>query len=110
MTQETKQETVEITLDYPIDTGNGRVEKLNIRRPKVRDVKAAARFGKTPEDQETGLFAVLTGLVPEDFNGMDLIDYAKLQDSFRGFLDRPGRSVDAALAAGAVVPVSAERA
>ena len=110
MTHETKQETVEITLDYPIDTGKGRVEKLSVRRPKVKDLKAAARFGKTPEDQETGLFAVLTGLVPEDFNGMDLIDYAKLHDTFRGFLDRPGRSVGAAFAAGEVVPVPAERA
>jgi hypothetical protein len=104
------QGTVEITLDYPIDAGSGRIEKLSLRRPKVKDMTAAARFGKAPEDQETALFAALTGLVPEDFNNMDLLDYAKLQDAFRGFLDRPGRSVGAALDAGAVVPLPAERA
>jgi hypothetical protein len=103
-----KQGTVEITLDYPIDTGRGRVEKLFVRRPKVKDLRAAARFGKGPEEQETGLFAALTGLVPEDFDGMDLVDYAKLQDAFRGFVDRPRRPVGTAGDAGAVVPVVAE--
>jgi hypothetical protein len=102
------QGTVEITLDYPINTGNRKVEKLSLRRPKVKDLKAAARFGKSPEDQEFGLFAVLTGLVPEDFDDMDLADYVKLQDSFRGFTGKPGRSVAAAGDAGEVVPLPAE--
>lgn len=105
-----RPDTVEITLDYPIVTGKGRVEKLDVRRPKVKDLKAAARFGKTPEDQETGLFAILTGLVPEDLNEMDLVDYAKLQDSFRSFVDKARRPVEPAGDAGAVVPVPAERA
>ena len=108
MEKQDKPETVEITLDYPIVAGKGRVEKLIMRRPKVRDLKASSRFGSGAENQEVDMFAILTGLVPEDLDGLDMVDYAKLQDSFRGLLDRSRKPVAPAGDAGEVVQVSAE--
>lgn len=100
---------MELELKYAFTSASGtRITKLTLRRPKVKDLKAAARHGSSAEDREIGLFAILSGLVPEDLQEMDLLDYERLQDAFRGMLDRPGNPVGQDGAAGTVVPVSAQ--
>jgi len=78
-----------------------------MRRAKVKDLKAAQRFGDTPEDQEIGLIAILTGLTPEDVQEMDLTDYTQMQSCFRRLVDSGADPVADAGAASPVVSVSA---
>lgn len=75
-----------IQLKHPFDRtdGSGRVETITMRRPKVKDLKAAD--GGTAQDQETTLFANLCELAPADLDEMDLADYKQLQKTYEGFL------------------------
>ena len=56
-----------------------------MRRPKVRDDKAARRGGASPEDRELRLFSNLCEVPPEVIEELDLADYARLQEAFRDF-------------------------
>lgn len=76
-----------IPLKHPVTTAEGkRIESLNIRRPKRKDIKAAQKFSKDEVDQEDFLFARLTGLTIEDLDELDAQDSAALQDSFRSMV------------------------
>ena len=100
---------MEIKLKHPFTIATGkRIDVLTMRRAKVKDLKAANRFGDKPEDQEIALLAILTGLTPEDVQEMDLADYTQLQGSFRRLVGSGADAVADAGAAGAVVPVSAQ--
>jgi hypothetical protein len=77
----------EIILKHPFNVGGKKVEKLELRRPTVKDLRTMGRFGNSEEDKEIGLIATLCNLVPEDLDTMDLADYKAIQDSFRGMLD-----------------------
>lgn len=100
---------MEITLKHPFTNAAGqRIETLTMRRAKVKDLKAANRFGDKPEDQEIALLAILTGLTPEDVQEMDLVDYTRLQNSFRRMQSSGADAMADAGAAGAVVPLSAQ--
>ena len=100
---------MEIKLKHPFTIATGkRIDVLTMRRAKVKDLKAANRFGDKPEDQEIALLAILTDLTPEDVQEMDLADYTQLQSSFRRLVGSGEDVVAAAGAAGAVVPVSTQ--
>ena len=76
-----------LKLAYPVKLADGRtLAELTLRRPKVRDLKHAARYSDKTEEQETALFAALAGLTPEDMEEFDLADYRAMQDAFRGML------------------------
>lgn len=76
-----------ITLDYPIQIDGTEVRVLQIRRPKVRDQVLAGKLGGTEEDKEIRLFANLCEIAPENIEDLDMCDYKKLQDAYRGFFD-----------------------
>ena len=79
---------MEICLKYPVQLASGKaLDKLNLRRAKVADLREASRGGASQEDQEVALLARLSGLLPEDVLELDLADYKALQDAFRGMLD-----------------------
>lgn len=100
---------MKITLKHPFTTAAGqRIETLTMRRAKVKDLMAANRLGSSPEDQEIGLIAMLTGLVPEDVQEMDLADYTHAQSYFRRLVGSGADALADAGDAGAVVPVPAE--
>ncbi|MDR1709653.1 MAG: phage tail assembly protein [Candidatus Accumulibacter sp.] len=103
------QEFVEIALDYPIDTAAGKVDKLRMRRAKLKDHRRAARQNRSPEEREVAIMAAVTGLVPEDMDEMDFTDFMKLQDAFRELHAQPGRPLGGDGLAGEMVPLSAER-
>ena len=74
---------ISVTLDYPIKNGMGEtVSVIKMRRARVGDMRAVGSL-KNEVEQELGLFARLTGLVPEDLDLLDWQDYQKLQRSFR---------------------------
>jgi hypothetical protein len=77
----------ETILKHPFTVAGKKVEKLELRRPTVKDLRTMGRFGNSEEDKEIGLIATLCNLVPEDLDTMDLADYKAIQDSFRGMLD-----------------------
>ena len=72
-----------ITLKYPYDSGEKRIEKLSLCKPTVKHLKAASRFSEHSADQEAALLAILCGYVPEDLDDMHLADFQKLQAKFR---------------------------
>lgn len=95
--------TVEITLEHPFTLPTGaRLEKVTVRRPKVRDMKNAQKRGGSAEEKELVLFAAICepALTPEDFEEMDLEDYGQLQRTFRRMLDGHGNPLGGGGAAG----------
>lgn len=74
-----------IQLDYPITTGDGKeISELPLRRVKVADMRAAARSGDSAAEQEITLIGRVTGLVPEDVDLLDIVDYQKIQRFLSG--------------------------
>lgn len=65
-----------VTLDYPVTTPEGKtITELSIRRAKARDIRNIT--GKTESEQAVSLLAVLTGLVPEDIDELDIADFKR---------------------------------
>lgn len=65
-----------IKLDYPIKDGHGNeVAELKVRRAKAKDIRKMK--GATDIEQTLSLLAVLTGLVPEDLDELDVADMKK---------------------------------
>lgn len=80
---------MDIELKHPVKLATGQtLAKVTLRRPKVRDLKAAQRVSDKPEEQELALIAQLVGLTPEDVEELDLADYKAIAEHFRGMLDR----------------------
>lgn len=79
---------MQITLKHPFTNAAGqRIEKLELRRAKRADMKAAAKYSKDEAEQEDFLFAQITGLTLEDIDQLDLADSKVLQDTFRDMVD-----------------------
>lgn len=106
-----KPESNIFPLAYPFTTTAGtRIEKLELKRLTVKDLKQARKISNNPADWDEPLIARCTGLIPEDLDNMDLADYLALQERFQKITglgkksetDEPGAG-----SAGKVVPVSA---
>ncbi|TCK43478.1 tail assembly chaperone E/41/14-like protein [Paraburkholderia sp. BL8N3] len=90
-------DTVTVKLNYPTAFDGVVRDSLTLRRPKVRDMRAAQKVAAGDEDgQELALFAALAEVAPSDLEGMDLDDYHRLQDAyFRFRTPRQDQSADA---------------
>lgn len=97
---------------YPFMTAAGsRIERIELKRLTVKDLKQVRKMYKDPADWDEPLIARSTGLIPEDLENMDLADYLELQKRFQQItgLGKSDTGTDAGTgAAGEVVPVSAE--
>lgn len=70
-----------IKLDYPIKDGEGKeIAELHVRRAKAKDVRQVAKRGDEIE-QTFHLMSILTGLVPEDIEELDIADFKKVQSA-----------------------------
>jgi hypothetical protein len=98
-----------ITLKYPFKGATGEMKSINLRRPKVRDLKEVQKLGLSDAEQELMLLARLTEekLTPEDLEELDLADYAELQRQFQDMVGATGRPVDVRGATREMVPFSA---
>lgn len=86
--------TVKITLDYPVKITGKETSEITMRRPKVRDMILSDRPGKSDAEKEMSLFSDLTGMSPDELQELDMGDYLKLQEAYRGFLSsRPATPV-----------------
>ena len=77
--------SAKVKLEHPVEHQGTTYTEITMRRPKVRDQKAAARAGKTPEEQETAMLVNLCEVAPEVFEEMDLADYLAVQKAYKGF-------------------------
>ena len=65
-----------LTLNYPIQDGQGKtLTELTIRRPKVKDLRKMQ--GATEVEQSINILAIVTGLVPEDIDELDMSDFQR---------------------------------
>jgi len=82
---------IDIVLKYPFESASGvRVERITLRRARRADLRAANQFSSNEFEQETFLFARLTGLAMEDIDALDLEDNTQLVQRFRGWLGNSG--------------------
>lgn len=74
-----------IELDYPIMVDGTEVKTVSLRRPKVRDLIAAAKGNRGNEERELSLIANLAEMSPQDLEELDVKDYAKAQKTLSDF-------------------------
>jgi len=90
-------DTVTVRLDYPATFDGVTRDSITLRRPRVRDQRAAQKlYPDDPAGQELALFAALAEVAPNDLECMYLGDYNRLQDAyFRFRAPRKDQSGDA---------------
>ncbi|WP_313713212.1 phage tail assembly protein [Pseudomonas sp.] len=74
---------VTVTLSRPTELNAVQTDKISLRSPTVRDIRAAqATGGEDDEQRELNLFASLAEVGPKDLEGMTLKDYTRLQTAY----------------------------
>lgn len=82
-----------IKLNYPIESNEGNVIELNMRRSKVKDRLIVAKMKTaSDEEKEIRLFANLCEVSPTIIEDLDESDYAKLQNNYMDFFKSEGMS------------------
>ncbi|WP_445181424.1 phage tail assembly protein [Pseudomonas sp. McL0111] len=72
-----------VSLSCPSEINGVTVDKLVLRSPTVRDVRAANRdAGGDDEQRELVLFASLSGAPVTDLEGLKLVDFNRLQAGY----------------------------
>lgn len=73
-----------IKLEFPIRINGVVVNQLSMRRPKLKDIRDAAKVaGKDEEERELRLFSMLTDCATTDIEELDLADYRNIQNTFQ---------------------------
>jgi uncharacterized protein (DUF58 family) len=89
-----------ITLDTPLNTPNGTVSTITLRRGKAKDMMAAQRAEKDPARGEILLISMLAQekVTPEDLEELDMADLAEVQAAFQSLFVRQSSRAVAKLA------------
>ena len=75
------------TLTEPIEVDGEQVTELQVRRLKVRDIRAASKRGKGDDvDMGVHMVALVTDLTPEQVDELDAADFVALSEVVAGFL------------------------
>lgn len=74
-----------VELEYPVRVDGSEYIHLEMRRPKVRDERDARRAGTDAAVQEIALFANLCEVPPNVVEALDMADYRRMQDVYKGF-------------------------
>jgi hypothetical protein len=76
-------ENAVISLSRPSEINGVQVDKMTLRSPTVREVRAADRAaGGDDEQRELVLFADLAGAAITDLEGLKVVDYNRLQAGY----------------------------
>ncbi|MBU9662197.1 phage tail assembly protein [Burkholderia multivorans] len=79
-------ETVKIKLKYPVSFDGVLRDEIVMRRPKVRDMRAASKQAQGDDElREIVLFATLADVAPDELEGMDMVDYDAMQRAYESF-------------------------
>ena len=84
-------ESARVKLTRPLKIGEKIVTEVNIRRPKVRDLRAMEKMrqpGGTELDQGIAMAAALCDLPLEAMDEMDAADFAAISEVLGGFLPK----------------------
>lgn len=74
---------VTVTLSQPTELNGVLADKINLRAPTVRDIRAASTTATGDEEQaELNLFASLAEVGVKDLEGLALKDYTRLQAGY----------------------------
>jgi hypothetical protein len=76
---------IDVTIGTPITVLGASVSSIRVRNPEARDVFAAKKAAKTPEDQELNLLASLTTLSPDDLLSLKMADYVLVKEALDTF-------------------------
>lgn len=76
---------VEITLDFPVQLADRRLEKVTMRRPVMRDFIKNKIGNEMSIVDSVNLISDLCGLVPDELELIDSCDFEKLQDQLMAF-------------------------
>ena len=85
-----KRAEAEIVLDFPVQLADRVLDKVTMRRPKMKDM-LKFDLDNVSIEESMKLVASLCGLVPDELEEMDSIDFDKLQKQllrFRGVAAR----------------------
>ena len=81
-------EGVTITLRYPTELNHVKTDKMVMRAPTIRDVRAAnAVSGGDAEKRELQLFSSLTEIPTGDLEGLKVVDYTRVQEGYFRLVD-----------------------
>jgi len=86
--------TETIDLLVPVEVDGKVYETLTMRRPKVADQLLMSKLKGSDDEKEVRLFANLCEESPEVIKALDLADYMRLQETYRGFLSYRNRTSD----------------
>ena len=75
-----------VRLEHPVHIDGTEHTHLEMRRPKVRDVRNAQRAGSDDAVREVALFANLCEVPPSVIEELDMSDYISLQNVYKGLL------------------------
>jgi hypothetical protein len=76
-------ENAVVNLSRPSEINSVQIDKLTLRSPTVREVRAADRAaGGDDEQRELVLFAELAGAAIADLEGLKVVDYNRLQAGY----------------------------
>jgi hypothetical protein len=80
---ELRADAVTVTLSKVIEANSVQVDKLTLRAPTVRDIRAATQASNGDDEQrELILFASLAEVSPNDLETLALKDYTRLQAGY----------------------------
>ena len=72
-----------IVLSRPSEANGIKVDKLTLREPTVREMRAATlQGGSNEEEQEMVLFSILASIGRGDLEGLLMRDYRRLQTAY----------------------------
>ncbi|UVJ45550.1 phage tail assembly protein [Pseudomonas sp. LS1212] len=78
-----RDDAVTVTLTKPIEANGVQVDKLTLRAPTVRDIRAATQVSSGDDEQrELSLFASLAEVNPKELEVLALKDYTRLQAGY----------------------------
>lgn len=81
-----KRREVEIGLDFPVQLADRLLEKVKMRRPTIGDLLKHNINGENYNlRDDIGFYADLCGLVPDEMEMLDAMDYEKIQEQFFRF-------------------------
>ena len=81
-----KRQEVEIELDFPVQLADRKLEKVVMRRPTIGDLLKHNINGENYQlSDDIGFYAGLCGLVPDEMEQLDFMDYEKIQQQFFRF-------------------------
>jgi hypothetical protein len=75
-----------VKLATPIEVSGVKTDSLTMREPKVRDMLAAEKIGKSGAEREIAMFAMLCEVTSDEIESLSMRDYGSLQETYSDFL------------------------